>query len=324
MRWRDVWLVAAQELRLRVRTGRWRWLMVAWLVVIGGFTLLADLAFAANSPTGASAGPGGPDPWGGQLFSLIVLFVLGLVLIVTPALTAQSINGDRERGTLATLQVTRLRPLDIALGKLLAGWLVGLVALGLTLPFAGFALYRGGVGVWRVPVVYVVTALLMGVVCAVAQALSASLARGVTSTMLSYVVVFALTVGTFIAFGLVGEVLRTERTVTLGSGLPHVVEDARPDLVWWLVVPNPFVVVIDAAPAPPTQALASDDPLLIFREDLRGNRRPPGEFDVDFNRSPIWPYGLGFNLLLGAGALWLTVRRLRAPVRKLPRGVRVA
>jgi len=41
---------------------------------------------------------------------------------VTPALTAQSINGDRERGTLATLQVTRLRPADIALGKLAAGW----------------------------------------------------------------------------------------------------------------------------------------------------------------------------------------------------------
>jgi len=30
------------------------------------------------------------------------------------------------------------------------------------------------------------------------------------------------------------------------------------------------------------------------------------------------------NLLLGAGAVWLTVRRLRIPQRTLPRGTRVA
>jgi hypothetical protein len=40
--------------------------------------------------------------------------------------------------------------------------------------------------------------------------------------------------------------------------------------------------------------------------------------------SPVWPWGLGFDVLLGAGAVAITIRRLRTPSRRLPRGVRVA
>lgn len=38
----------------------------------------------------------------------------------------------------------------------------------------------------------------------------------------------------------------------------------------------------------------------------------------------MWPYGLAVNVLLGAGALVITTRRLRTPARALPRGLRVA
>src|SRR5439155_22645858 len=103
--------------------------------------------------------------------------------------------------TLATLQITRLTPAQITLGKLAAGWAVGLVALALTLPFVGWAMLEGGLTLARVVVVLVVSALLMLVVCAISQALSALLARSITSALLSYVVVFTLTAGTGIAFG---------------------------------------------------------------------------------------------------------------------------
>ena len=39
---------------------------------------------------------------------------------------------------------------------------------------------------------------------------------------------------------------------------------------------------------------------------------------------PVWPYGLAFDAALGAGAVLVTIRRLRTPARKLPRGIRVA
>ena len=56
---------------------------------------------------------------------------------MVPALAAQSVNGDRERGTLATLQVTRLTAGDIAVGKLAAAWGTALVFLAISAPMVG-------------------------------------------------------------------------------------------------------------------------------------------------------------------------------------------
>ena len=39
---------------------------------------------------------------------------------------------------------------------------------------------------------------------------------------------------------------------------------------------------------------------------------------------PVWPYGLAFNVLLGAAALAITATRLRTPTQKLPRATRIA
>ncbi len=40
--------------------------------------------------------------------------------------------------------------------------------------------------------------------------------------------------------------------------------------------------------------------------------------------SPIWPWGLGANLLIGATFLWVAIRRLKVPYGQLPSGTRVA
>jgi ABC-2 type transport system permease protein len=69
------------------------------------------------------------------------------------------------------------------------------------------------------------------------------------------------------------------------------------------------------------------DPLGEIGREVRELRRAPRYDDSrppEPGDSPVWPYGLGFDLLLGAGAVWVTIRRLRTPVRALPRGVRVA
>jgi ABC-2 type transport system permease protein len=307
---RGVFLVVRQEFRVRLRTGRWRWLLASWVLVILLFTLMLDLSLTDTE-----------GPHGVPLFGGLMLFVLGLVLIVSPALTAQSINGDRERGTLATLQVTRLTAADIAVGKLLAGWGVGLAALALTLPFVGWAVLEGGMTVLRTFVVLLVVALLIGVVCAISLGLSALLARSITSALLSYVAVFALTVGTVVAFGLSAGVIG-------GSHAP-----AR---VWWMVAPNPFVVLADATPAlPPVlddrgrPIRQPSDPLGEMGRSVRQLRTPDYyyyEYDGGHRPEPgpVWPYGLTFDLLLGAGAVWIAARQLRTPAVRLPRGVRVA
>jgi ABC-2 type transport system permease protein len=114
---------------------------------------------------------------------------------------------------------------------------------------------------------------------------------------------------------------------------------ARPDRVWWLLAPNPFVILADAAPQlPPETAqerqrrlaleqrgvnvsnLRDSDPLGGLGRAVRGAHKSPGSS----TGSPVWPWGLGFDVLVGAGALWLTARRLRTPTRDLPLGQRVA
>src|SRR5262245_11418539 len=119
-----VWLVMTQEFRIRLRTGRWRWLLAVWVALLAAFTLVLDAGLETGYGFAAD-----DSRRGVPLFGFLMFLVLGSMLVISPALTSQTINGDREKGTLATLQVTRLRPAEIATGKLLASWSVGLVAL---------------------------------------------------------------------------------------------------------------------------------------------------------------------------------------------------
>lgn len=320
-------LVAAQEFRMRLRTGRWRWLLGSWVLVLAVFTALVDYALGVTGTRGAIGVP---------MFGILMFFVLAVVLVISPALTAQSINGDRERGTLATLQITRLSPAQIALGKLVASWSVGLVALALTLPFVAWSAINGGLTVIRVVGVLAITALLMGVVCAISQALSALLARSITSALLSYVMVFVLTAGTVIAFGLANALVMGQNSTSNEYG--YVDTTSHPEKVWWLLAPNPFVVLADSAPQLPPRitirsdsrvVVRADDPLSGLGQVVRQLRAQPGSYDYGYTYRepsappPVWPWGLGFDLALAVGSVWITVRRLHAPSRQIPRGVRI-
>jgi ABC-type transport system involved in multi-copper enzyme maturation permease subunit len=357
MTWHGIATVARQEFTLRIRAGRWRWLLAVWFVLVTGFTVLVHLSVRASF---AHA-----DNKGVVVYGALVLFVLGLALLVVPSLTGQSVNGDRERGTLATLQVTRLSALEIALGKLAAAWGTALAFLVLALPAVAYSMVLGGIPFGRVVVVSLVIALLLGVVAALALCLSSLLARSTTSGVLSYLTVFALTVGTLISFG-IGAAMSTEqvteksvcpsKTELMDQGVPPEQVDrfladcqvssyqttrARTDRIWWLLAPNPFVIVADAAPQLPKETAAEkrarevlsqqgvdrrdlrdSDPLGAIGRGVRDLRKPPGSTHSE--RRPVWPFGLAFDLLLGAGAVWLTAHRLHAPSRRLPRGQRVA
>ena len=103
------------------------------------------------------------------------------------------------------------------------------------------------------------------------------------------------------------------------------------------------VVLADAAPRLPTKREASLtgepldrplDPLGELGDSVRDARRAPDfgtateGLDVQPGApdqpGPVWPWGLGFNVALGLGAAVITIRKLRMPVYKLGRGVRIA
>ena len=356
--------VARQEFTVRIRKGRWRYLLAAWFVVLLAFTALLR---AALTRAGSDVQP----YRGAVMYGGLMLLVLSIALLVAPALTAQSVNGDRERGTLATLQVTRLRPAEITLGKFVAAWGTVLVFLALTAPLVVWCVFEGGMSASSIVVVSAVLAVLLGTGCALSLGFSALLSRSTTSGVLSYLAVFALSVGTVVTFGLSS--LLTQETYTescaydapppAATAVPvpggpeeepavpgppsdcvYTATRVRTDRTWVLLAPNPFVVLADAAPyrprcqtltggLPPQERQFCDsglDPLGGIGRSVRDLRRPVGSVTLlssepDERRGdPVWPTGLAMHLTLGVVMLLVTTRRLRTPSRELPRGQRVA
>jgi ABC-type transport system involved in multi-copper enzyme maturation permease subunit len=339
---RGVATVLRLELRQRVRATRWVVILVVWTALIGGLTGLIWMAFGP-------VGEVGEDDTGPLTFGTIVFLVLSLGSLVAPALSATSINGDRAAGVLATLQTTLLSPAEIALGKLLAAWTTALALFVTSAPFIVLAYFAGGTPVGRLLVVLVLLALMLGVVCAIGLGWSAVAARTSSSAVLTYLTVAFLGLGLPLLFGLSVPFVTTEEKVqvvspgfTTGSGQTECVRQTETmsvthtELTWWLLAASPYVVVSDASPTQGDDPYP-DDPLSAIRAGVREARLGPPEVrdwctdtvdDVRARRreelSATWPYGLAIDLLLATGFVVVTVRRLRTPSRKLPRGTRVA
>jgi ABC-type transport system involved in multi-copper enzyme maturation permease subunit len=130
-------------------------------------------------------------------------------------------------------------------------------------------------------------------------------------------------------------------------------EIAHTERIWWLLPLNPFVVVADAAPPRPAKTtpdlfLSAFTPMQWISDGARQARRgadltatreecyfgdvsgePPPESSAGQTSSrpasgPVWPFGLAFLLVVGAGATTISVLRTRTPIRRLPNGTRIA
>ena len=361
--WHGIRTVARLELRQRIRSTRWIVALVVFGAIVGGVTLLTWLvARTAVDPYSGTAAVGP------TMFGFIVFFVLFLGLLVSPTLSATSINGDRTAGTLATLQVTLLSPAEIVLGKLLASWVASLAFLAVSVPFILWAFASGGTPVLAVVTTVLLLALLLAVVCAIGLGFSALTARTSGSAVLTYISVASLSILSLIVFGLTVPLVTTQEMVPTYQSDPdqdasyqdkngNWVEDYGPcvwtderspvvhtERTWWLLAINPFVIVADAAPAPAVNESmgGSFDPLTGIRAGVRIARLGPPEtqdwcwqeqgdsyqpypgYDEAGSLSPVWPWGLGANLLLGVVGVVVAVRRITVPLRTLPKGTRVA
>lgn len=345
--WDGVRTVAGLELRQRVRTSRWPVLLGAWLVTVYGIAALLWLA---------TRGVGDAER-GVVFYSVTVFYLLGLGMLVVPALTATSINADRDHGVLAVLQVTLLSPAQIVLGKALAAWVVtGLLVLS-ALPVLLFAVSSGGVSPWPVMLALVVLSVVLASTCAVGLCFSTLTARPVASVVLTYLTVGFLTLGTLLAFALITPLFSEQMTRTAvvwphnSTVLPgdptfacateqRTDEVTRSDRTWGLLSINPFVVVADAAPSAVDSRRAFDPMGEISRLARSARRGPPEQIilcmpsaqaagqpeprDDVSDVAPLWPWGLTFFVLIGGGALYLATRRVTTPVGTLPRGIRIA
>jgi len=334
-----LWVVNSIELRQRVRG-------VAWYVLLGVFVALMLLVtFLTTLSLSYSQDPGA------GLYSTIIYFVLLLGTLVTPALSGNAINGDRDNGTLATTQVTLISTPQLVIGKFLAAWITALAFLLAALPFLIFSFVLGGANTDTVVTSLLMLAVELGVVAAIGVGLSGVLRRPLFSIVVTYLVIALLSIGTLIGFALGGLAVQDRVTVAqleydpetgqclgVNDGPGYEMSVPRFDRVWWLLAANPYVVVADAVP---THYDSYGNPTDLFgslKFGVRSAQRVPDlsaysscdQVDYPTPREiidssvPGWFVGLGIDLALAIAALWAAIALTHAPSRRLAPGSRVA
>lgn len=109
--------------------------------------------------------------YGGNLSGLVGLYftvtLIEFILIgmISPTLTASAICGERERGTLDILLSTKMSPLSIILGKLLASLSKVVLLIIASTPVFAITLSLGGVSIVNIIqmiLLYIMTAIFCG------------------------------------------------------------------------------------------------------------------------------------------------------------------
>ncbi|WP_129631444.1 ABC transporter permease [Candidatus Oscillochloris fontis] len=136
--------VLTRELRGRIRGWRAMILLSIYLTITGMITFLVYLASSNSFSGGMTDIEAGPTI-GKSIFITVMIATLVQVCIISPALTAGAITGERERQSYDLLITTLLSPLQIILGKLTSALAFALLLIFAALPMAGLAFLFGGV-----------------------------------------------------------------------------------------------------------------------------------------------------------------------------------
>ncbi|GCE20271.1 ABC transporter permease [Dictyobacter kobayashii] len=171
-----------KEMRLRMRRERTIWLIVVYILLLG---LLGWLDISVSSSAAAYGGN-----WtniGIGLYTMLLIVQLFLILFITPAFTATTVNGEKERQTFDLLLCSRLSSTSLITGKLLAGLINAFLLIAASIPIFSLVFFFGGVSplqALEALLVFILTAILaasLGIFC------STLVARPAISTALSYV-----------------------------------------------------------------------------------------------------------------------------------------
>ncbi len=97
--------------------------------------------------------------WGGtpqdarELWPLLVYGVLGLIVLLAPALAATAISTEREQQTWEILATTRLTGAEVLLGKWLGRQIIPWLLLVILLPYMAVCTAHAQLGWWMLPVI---------------------------------------------------------------------------------------------------------------------------------------------------------------------------
>src|SRR5207302_2770527 len=191
--------IVAKEYRSRMRTWRSPLAMSIYILLLGGLGWAIFSAQAGSARNSFNTGQAAN--YGQQLFLYLVMFQLGLIAFVTPALTAGAISGERERQTIDLLFVTRIPPFSIVWGKLIASMSFVLLLLLLSVPIFSLVFLFGGIELDQLAAAFLVTAVSALTLGIIGIACSTAFRRTLPATVSAYGAAFILLAGSLL-FGL--------------------------------------------------------------------------------------------------------------------------
>ncbi len=179
----------------RMRTWRAPLVISLYLGLLGAFgygvfmvtVLLSQGTHAGSAQIGAA------------VFQALAFFQLALISLFAPALAAGAISGERERQTFDVLLVSRISPLGIVWGKLVASLAYVLLLILTALPLFAAVFLFGGIDFEQFLLTQALTVMTAVSIGAISLLMSALFRRSLPSTVTSYAAAFAGVIGTFIA-----------------------------------------------------------------------------------------------------------------------------
>jgi ABC-type transport system involved in multi-copper enzyme maturation permease subunit len=233
--------IVLKELRGRMRGWRAVIILIAQLVVLSCFASLIyfSVAEGAGATTSGTIG----QIMGQTLFYSTYMLLLVLVVFLSPAFTAGTISGERERKTLDLLITTLLPTRSLVLGKLISALAYMVLLILIALPIQSLALMFGGVIFAEMLIgtlLLLVTALIAGSIGVFISSLTRS---SIASTVLTYAAILVFTIGLPIV-ALVVTLFLTAVLEPIISDLGWVMQAALIYLGGFLLCTNPFAVAV--------------------------------------------------------------------------------
>lgn len=222
--------VIDREIRSRMRTWRSPATITLYLGVLAFIALMFFWLEIRNSYRVSYR-------MGMELYMILAIVQFGLIAFVTPALTSGSITGEKERQTLDILLVTKLSAPSIVLGKLFSSLSYLLLLIFASVPLFSLVFLFGGVAPSEILItfgVYIFTAIYLG---SMGVFYSAITKRTQISTVLTYLTVLVLGVGTYMIGWFYRGIFKYE------LGITNVQYDSIP-LIFHFNPLNPLILTI--------------------------------------------------------------------------------
>jgi ABC-2 type transport system permease protein len=190
--------MVGKELRQRMREKRGWILPSLYLLALGGVVALAYYIIVSEAQQVGSELQGAAI--GVPIFIAVTYTQLSLLLLLAPVFSAGLVTIEKEQRTLAGLLTSLLTTWQIWWGKFTASLLFLMLLLVSSLPVLSLTFAFGGISPRQVGVVALTSLLVFAVTCAIGLYCSSFFRRSIHATAVTYGILVAMTLLTFIVF----------------------------------------------------------------------------------------------------------------------------